>query len=101
MKTCRDRVAAVRREKSPVRSHRPSAGSAGSAVFHATASPAGKHVARRVRASPAHAPPHSDAAQGLEVSLRHILENLLLQRQLRHQSLELAFSLSSSFSRFA
>jgi hypothetical protein len=36
-----------------------------------------------------HAPPHNGAAQGLEVSLRYILQNLLLQRQLCHQPLQL------------
>jgi hypothetical protein len=36
-----------------------------------------------------HALPHSGVAQGLEVSLRNILENLLFQRQPRHHSLEL------------
>jgi hypothetical protein len=37
-----------------------------------------------------YAPPHNVAAQGLEVSLGHILEHLLLQRQLGHQPLQLA-----------
>ena len=31
-----------------------------------------------------HAPPHNAAAQGLQVSLRHIPQYLLLYRQLRH-----------------
>ena len=33
---------------------------------------------------PVHAPPHNAAAQGLQVSLRHIPQYLLLYRQLRH-----------------
>jgi len=37
---------------------------------------------RLLHSSLGHARPHNDAAQGLEVSLRHILENLLLQGQL-------------------
>src|SRR3974390_1735194 len=36
-----------------------------------------------------HAPRRTDVAPGLEVSLRNILQNLLVQRQFRHQSLEL------------
>ena len=34
------------------------------------------------------APPHNVAAQGSEVSLGHIFQDLLLQRQLRHQPLQ-------------
>src|SRR5271156_456113 len=37
-----------------------------------------------------HAPRRTDVAPGLEVSLRNILQDLLVQRQLRHQSLQLA-----------
>ena len=44
---------------------------------------------RRVYVSPVHAQSNSGIGPGLEVSLGGILENLLLQRQLRHPSLEL------------
>ena len=62
--------------------------SADNAAFRATASRVGKHGVPRVRTSPVPASPPCDAAEGLDVSLRYILENLILQRQLRHHSLE-------------
>src|ERR1019366_4280292 len=50
-----------------------------------TAPTAGTHAAPTTDAAPGHALPRNVAVQGLEVSLRHLLQNLLLQRQIRHQ----------------
>src|ERR1039458_7073781 len=44
------------------------------------------HAARKTDAAPGHALPRNVAVQGLEVSLRHVLQDLLLQRQFGHQS---------------
>ena len=52
----------------------------------ATSPAAGKPAARSLDTSHEPAPPHNGAARGLEVSLRHVLQNLLLQRQLRRQA---------------
>src|ERR1700681_68773 len=62
--------------------------SADNAAFRATASRVGTHAVPGVRTSPAPASPPCDRAQGLDVSLFYILENLILQRRLRHRSLE-------------
>ena len=53
-----------------------------------TAPAAGRHAARSSRTLARHAPPHNDAARGLEVSLRHIPQNLLLQGKFSHQPFE-------------
>src|SRR5271155_4760546 len=68
---------------------RRSAGSRRSVVSFAIALAAGRHGARSLRTSRAPVPPHNAAAQGSEVSRGHVLKNLLLQRQLRHYTLQL------------
>src|SRR5215813_10778324 len=60
-----------------------------SVVSCATAPAADRHAARSLGTFRAHAPPHNAAAQGSEVSRSHVLQDLLLQRQLRHQTLQL------------
>jgi hypothetical protein len=45
---------------------------------------AGRHAAPRVCISSVHALPHNVAARGLEVSLRHVAQNLLLQGEFSH-----------------
>src|SRR6266849_7815134 len=67
---------------------RPFVASADSAAFRATASAPGTPAARSPHTFCAHVPRRPCVARGLEVSLRYILQDLLLQRQLRHQSLE-------------
>jgi len=57
-------------------------------VCLALAPAAGRHAAPRVRTLPVHALPHNAAAQGLEVSLRHLAQNLLLQGKFSHQPLQ-------------
>ena len=57
-------------------------------VSLAIAPAAGRHAVPTTRVAPAHALPHNAAAQGLQVSLRHIPQNLLLQGKLGHQPLE-------------
>jgi hypothetical protein len=49
---------------------------------------AGSHAAPRVSISSVHALPHNVAARGLEVSLRHVPQNPLLQGKFSHQSLQ-------------
>jgi hypothetical protein len=46
---------------------------------------AGRQAAPTVRIPDGHALPHNAAARGLEVSLRHLAQLLLLQRQSCHQ----------------
>ena len=54
----------------------------------ALAPAAGRHAVRKVHIASSHAPTHNAAAHGLEVSLRHVAQNLLLQRKLSHQPLQ-------------
>ena len=53
-------------------------------AFLSIAPAASRRAAHSSRTRARHAPPHNAAAQGLEVSLRHIPQYLLLYRQLRH-----------------
>src|SRR5208283_368793 len=52
----------------------------------ATAPTAGKHAARKIHTADEHALPRNVAVRGSEVSRGHVLQHLLLQRQLGHQS---------------
>ena len=54
-----------------------------------TAPAAGRNAVPRVRTLSAHAIPHNAAARGLEVSLRHIAQNLLLQGKFSNPPLQL------------
>ena len=49
----------------------------------------GTYAGRSARAPVAHGSPHSDVAQGLEISLRDVLQHQLLQAQVGHDVLEL------------
>ena len=69
---------------------RPCAAAASSVVFLATASPLGTPAAHSLRTLHGHALRRTDVAPGLEVSLRNILHDLLVQRQLRDQPFQLA-----------
>jgi len=51
---------------------------------------AGTHAVPTTDVVPERAVPRNVAVQGLEVSLRHVLQDLLLQRQLSHQSAQTA-----------
>ena len=53
-------------------------------AFLSIAPAASRRAAHSSRTRARHAPPHNAAAQGSEVSLRHIPQYLLLYRQLRH-----------------
>jgi hypothetical protein len=64
------------------------AASVSSVAWHATDGPAGRRAVRSSYAAGTRARPRSAAVRGLEVSLRDILQGLL-QRQLRHQPLQL------------
>jgi hypothetical protein len=69
---------------------RPCAVAADSVVSLAIALLPGMPAARSPHTSRRPAPPRTDVAQGLQVSLRDILQNLFVQRQLRHQPFQLA-----------
>ena len=66
---------------------RPCAAAADSVVFLAIASLLGTPAAHSLHTLRGHAPRRTDVAPGLEVSLRNILQDLFVQRQLRHQPL--------------
>ena len=57
------------------------------ATFYELTDILGRHTVPTTRVAPAHALLHNAAAQGLEVSLRHLPQHLRLQRQLRFISL--------------
>ena len=57
---------------------RPCAAAAGSVVSLAIALPPGTPAARSPRTSRRPAPPRTDVAQGLQVSLRNILQDLFV-----------------------
>jgi hypothetical protein len=57
-------------------------------AFSAIAPAAGRRAARSTYTLARHAPPHNVAAHGLEVSLGHFLQHLLLQRQFGYQPLQ-------------
>src|SRR5271165_3906339 len=65
---------------------RPGAGPPYSAAFLATAPTAGTHAAPITDGAHRHAVPRNVAVRGSEVSRGHILQHLLLQRQLGHQA---------------
>src|SRR5208337_4048789 len=56
----------------------------------AIALPLGTPAAHSLRTPHGHAPRRTDVAPGLEVSLRNILQDLFVQRQLRDQPFQLA-----------
>ena len=66
-------------------------------VSLAIASLLGTPAAHSLRTAHGHALRRTDVAPGLEVSLRNILEDLLVQRQLRHQPFQLAVLLLQLF----
>jgi len=76
---------------------RPCAAAADSVVSLATASLLGTPAAHSLRTAHGDALRRTDVAPGLEVSLRNILEDLLVQRQLRHQPFQLAVLLLQLF----
>ncbi|MCU1223514.1 MAG: hypothetical protein JWQ42_1607 [Edaphobacter sp.] len=61
----------------------------GNVACPVAASTQGTHAARSTHALAAHGSPHNDAVQGLEVSLRDVLQHQFLQAQVRHQTLQL------------
>ena len=67
---------------------RPVDQSAGIVASPSLAPAAGRRAVLTDHTLPVPAPPHNVAAQGSEVSRGHILQDLLLQRQLRHQPLQ-------------
>src|ERR1022692_3898132 len=76
---------------------RPCAAAAHSVVSLAIAAPLGMPDAHSLRTPRGHALRRTDVAPGLEVSLRNILQDLLVQRQLRDQPFQLAVLLLQFF----